>query len=367
MKVLVLVDSLRLGGAESVLVPLARAAPGAGFSIEVGCLAPAVGTTASMVPVLADAGVATRFLDVPRLLSPGGVPAVRRAIRETGCDVVHAHLEYAATLAAPASVGTGRPVFTTFHQLAAALPPAEAVKEWLAVTAAGRGKAVVFVSAASLESYAARYRRRSNWTVVPNGVDLAAFAPGVEPLPDGLAIPPGVPVVTLVAALRAGKGHALAIAAWPGVLRAVPEARLLLVGSGDQEPVLRQRVEELRLRNRVVFAGMRTDVPRLLRGSTLALLPTESEALPTALVEAAGCGIAAVATRVGGVPDVVADGETGVLVPPGDPDALAAAVTALLTDPAARAAMGAAARSRAERLFAMDVWARRLRALYDAA
>lgn len=367
LRVLTLVDSLRLGGAENVLITLARAAPAAGFTIQVACLAPAVGPTASMVPVLSAAGVPVRFLDVPKLLHPRAIPAVRDAIRNSGCDLVHAHLEYAATLAAPASWGTGRPVVTSFHQLAASLPPREALKERIAVTAAGRGRAVVFVSQASLDSYARRYRQHANWTVVPNGVDLSAFRTGTSALPPELGIPPGVPVVTLVAALRPGKGHASAVTAWPRVLRGAPQARLLFVGSGDQEPALRRQVEAAGLVDRVAFAGMRTDVADVLRGSTLALLPSESEALPTVLLEAAACGRPVVATSVGGVAEVVLDGETGLLVPPRDPDALAGAVRTLLADPQRRLAFGVAARLRAEQLFGMETWARRLSAVYRKA
>lgn len=367
MKVLVVVDSLRLGGAENVLVTLAQAAPAAGFRIEVACLAPAVGSTASMVPVLAAAGVPTRFLDVPRLLHPGAVPAVRRAIRESRCDVVHAHLEYAATLAAPAAVGTGRPVFSSFHQLAAPLPPREAVKERLAVAAAGRGDGVIFVSEASRRSYAARYRRRPNWHVVPNGVDLEVFTPEEEAPPPELGIPPAAPVVTLLAALRPGKGHAVAVAAWTRVVKHAPDAHLLLVGSGTEEAALRRQARDVGRDDRVVFAGMRTDVARLLRASTLVMLPSESEALPTALLEAAACGRPVVATQVGGTPEVVLDGITGLLVRPGDGEALAAAVCRLLDDPTARARMGTSARHRAEQLFDSRDWARRLLALYEAA
>lgn len=365
MKVLVVVDSLRLGGAESVLGTLARAAPAAGFTVEVACLAPAIGPTASMVPVLAAAGVHTRFLDVPRLLHPGGVPAVLRAIRSSGCDVVHAHLEYAAVLAAAAGAVARRPVLTSFHQLAAPLPAREAVKERLAIAAAGRGRAVVFVSRASLESYAARYRRRRNWTVVPNGVDLEVFRPGAEPLPAELGVPAGAPVVALVAALRPGKGHRLAFTAWADVVRRVPDARLLLVGSGEEEPALRRRATELGVAGRVVFAGLRSDVARLLRGVQAVLLPSESEALPTVLLEAAAAGRPAVATAVGGVPEVVVDGSTGLLVPAA-PGALAAALVRLLTDSAARHEMGTAARRRAEAEFGMRQWAARLASYYAA-
>ena len=117
----------------------------------------------------------------------------------------------------------------------------------------------------------------------------------------------------------------------------------------------------------MVFAGYRADVPRLLRASSLAVLPTRTEALPTTLIEAAACGLPVVATDVGGVPEVVSHGETGLLVPPGDPTALGDAIARLLADPARRAAMGAAARRTAVERFDMRVWAARLRAVYERA
>lgn len=366
MKVLVVVDGLRLGGAENLLATLGRAAPAAGLCVTVASLAPPAGTDA-LLPVLAAAGLEVRFLSVPRMASLGAVPAIRAAIRDSRADVVHAHLEYAATLTPPAAALARRPAVCTLHHVAAALPPREAVKERLAVAAAGRSRALVFVSRASRDSFAARYRTRRNWLVLPNGVDLDVFHPEVATFPTGLGLRPGAPVVTIVAALRAAKGHAVALTAWPAVLRRMPEARLLLVGSGPEEDPLRREATRLGIGAHVVFAGGRTDVARLVRASTLALLPSYTEALPTALLEAAACGRASVASRVGGVPEVVEHGRTGLLVPPGDPVALADAVCSLLADGPRREEMGRSARRLAEQRFDMKEWARRLAGLYAQA
>jgi glycosyltransferase involved in cell wall biosynthesis len=118
----------------------------------------------------------------------------------------------------------------------------------------------------------------------------------------------------------------------------------------------------------VVFAGMRSDIPEILRGSDLVLLPSiYGENLPTVLMEAGGCGRPVVASDVGGISDIVANEETGLLVPPGDSPAIAAAVLRLLADPELGERMGEAGRRRMERLFDARLWARSLRAVYDTA
>ena len=175
------------------------------------------------------------------------------------------------------------------------------------------------------------------------------------------------PVVALVAALRPGKGHDAALAVWPRVTAAVPGARLLFVGAGSEETRLRGVVARKGLSDVVTFAGLREDVPRLLQGVDVVLLPSESEALPTALVEAAAAGRPAVATSVGGVGEVVVDGLTGLLVPPGDEVALDDALIGLLQDRYCRERMGRAARAHAEERFGAAGWARRLADIYEAA
>ena len=235
------------------------------------------------------------------------------------------------TLALPAAALAGRPGVGTFHHVHRPLSGRAAARERLAVEVATRSKAAIFVSQASLTSFADRYRpgRRvpKSWTVVHNGIDLDYFSPATEASPSlpadlGLsesAPPGGHRVVTLLAALRDFKGITHAVRAWPDVLARVPEARLLLVGSGSEEASLRAQVADLGLTESVVFAGMRSDIPEILRASEVVLLPSiYGENLPTVLMEAGGCGRPVVASDVGGISDIVADRETGLLVRPGD-------------------------------------------------
>jgi glycosyltransferase involved in cell wall biosynthesis len=367
IRVLVVIDSLGLGGAESLVATFARLAGGARISVDVASITDADDRRSAMVGELRSIGLEPTFLSIPRLLSPRAIPAMVRAIRTSECDVVHAHLEYAATIAPPAARLVGRPAVCSFHHIPATLPARDAVRERLAVAVAGQSRRVLFVSRASMDAFAASYRRRTNWTVLNNGISLDEFTPEPADFPPDLGIPAGSPVVTVAAALRSGKGQELAIAAWPAVRRTVGEARLLLVGSGDRELSLRALAGAVGVQDAVVFAGYRNDIARIMRASTLVLLASDSEALPTVLIEAAACGRAVVASRVGGTPEVVADGETGLLVPAADTEALAGAVIELLCDDRRRRAMGSAARRLAERRFDARIWVDGLRRIYDEA
>jgi glycosyltransferase involved in cell wall biosynthesis len=141
---------------------------------------------------------------------------------------------------------------------------------------------------------------------------------------------------------------------------------LVLVGSGPLEDGLRSQADAAGLAGRVVFAGSRGDVPDLLAAFDVFVLSSRYEGLPIALLEAMAAGRACVATAVGGVPEVVTDGVDGVLVPPGDPDALAAALAAVAGDADRRAALGAKAEARAAD-FRLDAAVARLAAVYDRA
>lgn len=364
-KVMVVIDSFDFGGAENLLAVLGRAAPRAGMKLHVASLAPRSAGRNSFLPVLTEAGLEVSFLDIPRLLYPAAVPRLSRAIQQAGADVVHAHLGYSATLAPLAARLAGRPCAATLHHVPEDEPLRERVKERLSLSIAGRLGTLIFVSDASRRGFAQRYRERSTWRTLHNGIDLARFSPGEGAFPRELGIPPGAPVTTIVAALRKPKGHEYAIRAWPEVLDAVPDARLLIVGQGAEQAALERLVGELGLSEAVIFAGARHDIPDLLRASTLAALPSLTEALPTSLIEAAGCGLAAVATRVGGVCEVVDHGGTGLLVAPEDAAGFATGVVALLTDRARRDQMGARARARALERFDVDVWASNLRDVYQ--
>jgi glycosyltransferase involved in cell wall biosynthesis len=374
--VLTVVDALKLGGAETLIAQLGRVSTEADIELSVLSLHGRSPERSKLEPLLRESGVEPEYLGVRRTLDVSGFRRLVAHLRQTRPDVVHAHLEMAMTMAIPAARRAGIPAVGTFHHVHRPLSGRASARERLAVEIATRSAAAIFVSQASLNSFADRYRRSkpipASWTVVHNGIDLDYFTPaaggGVQPLPADLGLAGTGPVVTILAALRDFKGITHAIDAWPAVLARQPAARLLLVGSGEEEQSLRAQVARLALTESVVFAGMRSDVPEVLRGSDLVVLPSiYGENLPTVLMEAGGCGRPVVASDVGGISDIVADGETGVLVPPGDSPAIAAAILGLLADPDLRDRMGQAGRRRMERLVDARLWARSLHAVYQKA
>jgi glycosyltransferase involved in cell wall biosynthesis len=148
------------------------------------------------------------------------------------------------------------------------------------------------------------------------------------------------------------------------VVRRVPTAKLLLVGSGPEEQAIRQQITQLGLGQSVRFLGLRKDVARLLAQADLFLLTSISEGIPLTIIEAMCAGVPVVCTRVGGVPEVVIDGETGLTAAAGDDEGLAAAVLRLAEDPAFHQQAARRAAERACALFREDQMANRYLELY---
>ncbi len=192
--------------------------------------------------------------------------------------------------------------------------------------------------------------------VIYNGVDLAKFRTSTD---RGVLAEFGFaendPVVGIVAVLRPEKDHVSFLRAARTVVDELPRARFLLIGDGAIRPQLEALCTELQITPNVHFAGSRHDVPRLLQAIDVFVLSSVTvECFPVALLEAMACARPAVCTAVGGIPEMISDGETGYLVPPKDPQQLAARLVKLLRDPLTARRMGRAARARVEAEFTLD-------------
>jgi len=171
-------------------------------------------------------------------------------------------------------------------------------------------------------------------SLIYNGVDLQRYN-HQQPcctLHEDYAIPEASPIVGVVARLEAEKGHRTLIEAWPLVLAAHPEARLLIVGEGSERDSLEAQAASLGICDRVVFTGRREDVPAVTAALDIAVLPSYREAQGLSVLEAMALSRPVVASEVGGIPEMIENGVSGLLVPPNDPGALADAIVRLLSD-----------------------------------
>ncbi len=208
---------------------------------------------------------------------------------------------------------------------------------------------------------------------IPHGVDTARFRPARPDERAALRRRLGLPGAALVVAwtgrMLKGKGLDTLLAAFERVAAGEPRAHLLLVGSGHGQALsieheLRRQVEASGLAARVTFAGRVDAVEECLRASDVFAFPSLFEALGISLIEAAACGLPCAGSRTGGIVDVIEDGRTGRLVPPGDAEALGTALRGLLADPGQRAAMGEAGRRLCLRRFDVEDSLERYRILF---
>lgn len=198
--------------------------------------------------------------------------------------------------------------------------------------------------------------------VIPNGIPSSSARPA--DLAGELALPPGARVLLAVGNLYAVKGHRHAIAALQLIAQRHPEAHLVIAGRGELEGELRGQAEALGLAGRVHLLGLRSDIPALLAAADVFLLPSLSEGLPVALLEAMFAGKAIIASDVGGIAGALGNGAAGILVRPGSEADLATALDRLLSDPSAARALGREATRMAEAEFRLETMLSRYAASY---
>jgi glycosyltransferase involved in cell wall biosynthesis len=191
--------------------------------------------------------------------------------------------------------------------------------------------------------------------IVHDGVNVARIdkVPVVEAHAE-FWLPHGSPVVGNVAALAPHKGQRHLVAAAALVVRAIPDARFLIVGEGELRDPLDHQIRKLGLDHHVFLTGFRDDALGLMKSFDLFVMSSVTEGLGSSILEAMACGRAVVGTRAGGIPEAIVDDGTGVIVPPHDERSLAAAIERLLRNDELRARYGRAGRARVEEAFGLD-------------
>ncbi|MGC9399873.1 MAG: glycosyltransferase [Anaerolineae bacterium] len=201
--------------------------------------------------------------------------------------------------------------------------------------------------------------RPDKLVTIHNGIDVERFSIDLsskaeQALRHELRLEPDSLIILTVARLHPQKGHKYLIEAIPHILRDFPQARFLFVGEGELAEELKAQVRGADLEKYVRFLGVRQDVPQLLAISDLFVLPSLWEGLPNSVLEAMAAGVPVVATHVDGTPEIIGDGDTGILIPPADPAALEQAIRRLLKDESLQASIAKAAKKHVERKFSRD-------------
>ena len=343
------------GGVEEVALGLLQRLDPSEFRLSIAApraLLDALAPDLAGVRLDALAVEAESFTHVGRLRTLAGF------MRRVRPDVINPHLFRSTAVAAPVARALGiRRVVETYHGREAwrqgALRGRFVADRLIArlvtrVIAVSRGAADFLVHGKGYPPHKV--------VVVPNGRDLTRFTPGAhrETVRKELGLDRDAPVVGVVGRLETQKGHVYLLEAWPEVVRAHPDARLLVVGEGSLHDALVDQAWRRRVADSVIFTGFRSDVPRVLDAIDVLALPSLHEGMPLTAIEAAAAGRPVVATAVDGTPEVVREGETGFLVPPADPAALARALLAMLADTDAAERMGREACRWAHERFDVD-------------
>ena len=367
VRVLQLIDSLAGGGAESLQRTFAAALDRTRFDLHVVALR--TDPPPKFQPALEALGVHVTFLHERAVYD---LPALRRLVRyicRHEIDIIHTHLLASDIMGRLAGWLTGRPVVSTLHSNLADLQSEARHRQWMERwTARLLARRLVVVSE-NLRADTARWfgLPLSRVITIPNGVDAAAYEPppGFDRAAVRAALLGGdYPLIVNVARLTPAKDQRTLIAAFALLPADPPAPRLAFVGEGPLRADLAAQAAALGVADRVYFLGFRDDVAAVLAAADVFALSSEWEGMPVSLLEAMAAGCPVVATAVGGVGQVVRDGATGLLVPPGDPPALAAGLRACLDDPTAARRRATAARAWVVQEFSMRAWAARWEALY---
>ena len=345
------------GGAELMMLDLAKELRSRGHELLPVNLS---GGTGWLGERFREAGFAPTTFDLRRAIDFPAIRQLTSILRDFRTDIVHSHEFTMAIYGAAAAPRAGARHVITMH---GGLYYSLAWRRRVALRwAAQRSHALVGVSGATANALRHHLGVRDERVhVIPNGIPLRSGAR--DRVRRELSIAPGELLIVSVGNLYPVKGHAVLIDAL-AMLRDRAGWRLAIAGRGEEEPRLLAQAAASGIAARVHLLGFRSDVADILAAGDLFVMPSLSEGLPLALVEAMSFGLPVVVTRVGGVPEVVTDGVEGTLVPPSDPAALAAAIRALLDDPARRSREGDAARTRALRDYAIGTMADRYERLY---
>lgn len=352
IKLLHFLTDFNIGGTERQVLNLVKGLDSARFHLHLACFR----RRGSLLNEVEGIPAAFRDYEIDRFADSKTVRVGTRFVRDLRkqqIQIVHTYGFYANVFAVPAARLARTPVIVaSIRDLGDYLTPAQRRVQKLVCRLAD----CVLVNAEAIrQNLISRGYDAEKIEVIPNGIAFSRFESGNDgSLRSELGLPPSTPLVAVVSRLNRLKGIDCFLEASAIVARDFPQARFLFVGDGVGRPEFERYASNLGLAERVIFTGFRTDVPKVLSQITVSVLPSLSEGLSNSLLESMAAGVPVVATRVGGNPEVVEDGVTGLLVEAKDPAALAQAIGRLLQDQEMCSRMSCAGREHVVQRFSVS-------------
>jgi glycosyltransferase involved in cell wall biosynthesis len=352
MKILQLISSSGMYGAESVILNLARGLRAAGHQCVLGLFANSRTPDFQLHERALQEQIPSYPFPCRGQFDPTAIRRIRDLAAETGAEVIHTHGYKADVYTRLAMLNYGVPLVSTCHNW---------LDEGWRTSLYGVVDRYVLRSFSRIVAVSEEVRQRllvagvmqERIRIIPNGIDLRPFK--VERNPDPIEWSKDRPaVVGMVARLSAEKGVDLFLRAAAHVAGKISHARFVVVGDGPDREELEALIDQLRLRPFVLMLGRRNDMPAQYASFDILVSSSRKEGLPIAILEGMASGIPLVATAVGDVGNAVRTGETGILLPAGDPGALASAIVDLLHDGSKRRRLGSVARQWVESQYSAD-------------
>ncbi|MFP4472432.1 MAG: glycosyltransferase family 4 protein [Candidatus Omnitrophota bacterium] len=359
MTVLFLTTHLNTGGITSYILTLGQELRRRGHQVIVAS------SGGNMEPIFEQAGLTHEQLDLRtknifslKLIT--ALPRLRKLCRQNNVDIVHSHTRVTQLCGILLSRIAGCVPVTTCHGFFRVKLSRRILPCW--------GRAVIAISRQVAEHLQRDFGVSAQKIhMIHNGIDLSRFVPVDDHFRSQIRSRYGLgneKVIGIIARLSDVKGHDVLVEAMPRILVHVPDARLMIVGEGKRAEFIEKRVQDLGLQQRVDFFPVSGETEKFLPVFDCFVMPSRQEGLGLSVMEAQSVGMPVVASNVGGLPDIIEHEVSGLLVPPGDADALAGSVIRVLRDRELSRRLGENARSAAVRFYGVDLMADRVLDVY---
>jgi glycosyltransferase involved in cell wall biosynthesis len=329
MKMMHLISSKGFFGAENVVVNLAKAQKNQGFDVWIGAFNDKRDPHLEIIEMAKKNNIQTVTFDCAGRFDLKTIGAIRKFITKNNMELVHAHGYKSNLYALAAGINTKLKKITTCHNWLAENTKMRIYEQIDKLFLKSFDKIVAVSEQIKTQVLKAGVDIKKV-ALINNGIDLASFKLPLALKRTDFNIGNDEKIAGTVGRLTKEKGHCYLLAAAADALRVVPELKILIVGEGPLKKTLQAQARDLKIEDKVIFTGIRDDIPQLLKLMDVFVLPSLIEGMPLALLEAMAAKVPVVTTDVGAVSSIVKDEVSGLLIPPRDSKAMSEAMTRLL-------------------------------------